>query len=143
MTIPFLVPTLTLLAALGATPGPVRAALAASDYRVEKVAVEGDPAHVVLTLRREMRTAGWDLRVEEVEPAIDDRTIRVRMVAVPPEGLAAQVITPREVRVDLGSLPPGRFVLEIWERTEGGGGSEPAHAEVLVVVGSPVAPGGR
>ena len=143
MSIPVVVPMLTVLAALGGTPVPDRAAIVEPIYRVERIGVEGDPAQVVLTVSREMRTAGWDLRVEAVETDLPAGRIVVRMEAVPPDGLAAQVISRREARVDLGAPPPGRYVLEIRVRADRGGAPEPVQAEILVVVGSRDSPGGR
>ncbi len=136
MSLSVIVPMLTALAAAGGPTAPARAAIAEPVYRVERVEVVGDPVRVAMTLSREMRTAGWDLRVETVDVAPSDRRVVVRMEAIPPDGPAAQVISRRDVRVDLGPLAPGRYVVEIRERPDGAGAPEPVQAEVLVVAGS-------
>jgi hypothetical protein len=143
MPVSMVVPMLTLMAALAGPPAPARAAIAEPLYRVERVDVEGDPGRVVLTLAREMRTAGWDLRVASVDVPGPDRRIVVRLETVAPDGPVAQVISRREVRVDLGAMPPGRYVLEFREHRDRAGEPEPVQAEVLIVAGTRETPAGR
>jgi len=131
------------LACVAAGPGPgpadspaARAAVAEPPFEVVGVVPATDgPGRFDLVLRKTMRTAGWDLAVESVDPApAPDGTdrLRVDLVEVPPAGMVAQVLTPQEVRVALGPLAPGRHVVEV--RTHVRGEGPPRFVQAVVVV---------
>ncbi len=79
---------------------------------VRRVEIKG--TDVILTLA--MPTPGWKLGVDGVgRPDATDR-IKVSITGSGPEGLVPAVITDTKVRVTLGSLPKGRYILDVFGR---------------------------
>jgi hypothetical protein len=99
---------------------------------VEIRILESAPPRFVLVLAREMPTAGFRFEVDSVEVRPAERRIVASVTEVPPEGVAAQMISRTELRLDLGSLGPGRYFVEISSRR--GRDSEHAPAGAMVVV---------
>ena len=94
--------------------------------------LESHPVRFVLVFEQQMPTPGWRTEVDSVE--VDEGRIVVKITAKPPEGIVAQVITPAQLRVPLGSLKQGRYVLELRIRRDEAQAYQIAH--VLVVVAS-------
>ena len=80
---------------------------------------ESFPVQFGLALRAPMPTPGWTLTVDEVARPDAANRVRVRITAKGPDGPVIQVITPTEVHVSLGTLPPGRFLVDFDVRREG------------------------
>ena len=94
--------------------------------------LESHPVQFVIVFDREMPTPGWTSTVDSVD--VDRKTGRivVKITDQAPEGMVAQVITPTKLRIKVGSLPNGRFVLELRARRGEDGDYRPAHALVVV-----------
>lgn len=102
-----------------AAPAATRLGLAEPALVWESVAVlESYPPQFVAVLRAEMPTPGWTVTVDSVETDPAGRRIVVETTATPPADIVAQVLTPARVRVHLGSVPVGRYCLEVWMRRE-------------------------
>jgi hypothetical protein len=95
----------------------------------EIVAGKSLPPQFELVLEREAPTPGYAFEIDSLDVNPAERRIRVRFTEKRPEGLVAQVITPTRMRVELGALEPGAYVLELWLRR--GDGYEPVQALVL------------
>jgi iron complex transport system ATP-binding protein len=82
----------------------------------------------------EMPTAGCSFVVDSLEVDEAARRISARATLRRPAEVAAQVVTPTPLRLSLGSLARGRYVLEVWLRDD----PEAAHhpAEVLLLEAS-------
>lgn len=78
--------------------------------------LESYPPQFVLVFTREMPTPGYTFRVDRLD--VDARRGRIvaQVSELPPEGMVAQVITEGELSLEVGSLPVGRFVVEIHAR---------------------------
>ncbi len=74
------------------------------------------PPAFFLSLVREMPTPGWSFEVDSVEREGD--RIVARVTEKRPDGMAAQVMTPTSLRVPLGRLPTGMFLLIIETRRD-------------------------
>lgn len=94
--------------------------------------LESDPVRFVLVFEQQMPTPGWTSEVDSVEVDREAGRIVVEITQQAPEGIVAQVITKTEVAVGLGSLPRGRYVLELRTRRGAAGGYRPVHALVVV-----------
>ena len=89
------------------------------------------PDDLALTMRREMSSSGWALRLDSVDVDPSSRRIVVQITEKAPEGMAAQVITPTEVEIPLGPLEPGAYFVEIWGRRAPADRHEPVYALVI------------
>ena len=94
--------------------------------------LESHPVRFVLVFEQQMPTPGWRTEVDSVE--VDQGRIVVEITSKRPEGIVAQVITSAKLRVPLGSLKQGRYVLELRIRPDEAQAYQIAH--VLVVVAS-------
>lgn len=100
-----------------AAPAAMRLGLAEPALEWESVAVlESYPPQFVAVVRVEMPTPGWTVAVDSVKTDPAEGRIVVQATGTPPGRLVAQVITPERLRVRLGSLPVGRYCLEVWMR---------------------------
>lgn len=90
------------------------------------------PPQFELLMTRQMPTPGWRFVVDGVEVDDDAGRVVARVSEIGPTGNVSQVITPTECRVPLGTLAPGRYVLELWRRK--GSSSPHVLAQALVVV---------
>jgi len=100
-----------------ATAGPKAAqelATAPDFFRVAGVDVkESQPPQFDVRLVADMPTPGWKLAVDEVAGPDAAGRIRVKITGEGPDGRVIQVITPETVRVPLGSLAAGRYLLDV------------------------------
>lgn len=100
-------------------PAAMKLAPAEVSFQLESVAVlESLPPQFVAVFRAEMPTPGWTLAVDSVETDVSEGRILVKITRTPPAGIVAQVLTPVSLRVHLGSVPVGRYCLEIWMRAD-------------------------
>ena len=96
--------------------------------------LESDPPQFEVVLTREMPTPGFRFEIDALDVDAGHGRITARVTEVPPDGIVAQVITPAKLRLSLGSIPIGRYVLEIWIR-RGSADHRVAGARVLVATG--------
>lgn len=82
--------------------------------------LESQPPQFVLRGVRTMPTPGWTLRVDRVDRDIDARGTRLGayLIEIPPKGIVPQVLSPTEVRIPLGAVPPGRHLVSIFSRRQ-------------------------
>jgi hypothetical protein len=117
----------------GASDGPARA-LEMPEPAFQRPVVnvlESHPVQFVLVFEQTMPTPGWTSTVDSVDVDGEAGRIVVRITQKAPEGIVAQVITPTKLRVPLGSLPRGRYVLELRTRRDEASGFQPVHALVV------------
>jgi len=121
-----------LAAALWASATATRVVVAdPAGVELEVHALAPSSAGFRLVVRRDMPSAGWGLRVDAIAVDPEARRIDVRLTEIPPEGMAATVITPVEARAELAPLAVGRWFVEIRSRERDGGPYRPVHAAVL------------
>jgi hypothetical protein len=89
------------------------------------------PPQFTLALSREMPTPGWTFSVDEIEVDETSRRIIAKVTQTAPEGMTAQVLTPTWLNLDLGTIDPGRYFLELYVRDAAGAKHLPAHAVLL------------
>lgn len=107
--------TLLSLVMSGGAAGATRLEVAGHPFGEPRVQVlESQPPQFDLVFRREMPTPGFELRVDSIET--EGGRIVARITELAPEGMVAQVITPTELRLSLGAVAPGRYLLEIHTR---------------------------
>lgn len=82
---------------------------------------ESAPPQFDVILKLAMPTPGWKLQVDKVEKPDTGHRIKVSITGTRPKGMMPQVITNAEVRVRLGSLPKGRYLLDVYGRHEAAG----------------------
>ncbi len=90
------------------------------------------PPQFVLVFERQTPTPGYTLRQDAVEIDAERGRIVARVSEVPPGGMVAQVISEAELRLNLGAVPTGRWVLEIHARRGDAGEYRLQQALVLV-----------
>jgi hypothetical protein len=125
--------------AAGYTKDPSRPAAALDWARptlegAEIHVLESDPPRFELVLTREMPTPGYRFEIDSLEVDAEAGRIVAKVTDVPPDGMVAQVITPTRLRLSLGTLPVGRYVLEI-RTCRGTGDHRLLGARVLVATG--------
>jgi len=109
-----------------------RLKVAEQEVAVDEIRVlESLPPQFEVVLQKRMPSAGWSLTATDVHVDPETRTVRVTITEDPPKGMAAQVISAVRVGANLGSLEPGRWLLEIWTRRGAEGRPRRAHAVVL------------
>ena len=90
------------------------------------------PPQFEIVLTREMPTPGWSFVVDSL--TVDETSGRIvaKLSEIGPTETTSQVITPTQCRLQLGTLEPGSYVLEMWRRR----GTSGAHAlaQALVVI---------
>lgn len=76
------------------------------------------PPQFEMTLLGEMPTPGFTLEVDAVE--VDDSPQRIRAMVTEhgPTGVTSQVLTKTPLRLSLGTLTPGNYILELWLRRD-------------------------
>jgi hypothetical protein len=123
----------TLTSGAGSGDGSaVRLTIAEPELAVEEIKVlESLPPQFEVVLKKRMPSPGWSLDATDVHVDGDSRTVRVTLTETPPQGMAAQVITPVRVSANLGSLETGRWLLEVWARRGGEGKPRRIHAVIL------------
>jgi hypothetical protein len=89
------------------------------------------PPQFTLMLTREMPTPGWSFEVDDVDIDEDAGRIVARITEVAPDGMSAQVITDTPLRIPLGMIGKGRYLIEIHVRR--GASGEHRLAQALVV----------
>jgi hypothetical protein len=127
---------LGLLAALaGARPGPHTALslrLVEPAFRDIRIVEQPScPPMFDVELTADMPDAGWQLAVDRVSEPDAAGRIAVEITAARAEGAAAQVVTPRSVRVPLGCLRKGGYLLDVHLRRVAGAAYERVQAIVL------------
>ena len=116
-----------------AKPATAVALLDEPDFRKPRIVVEeSDPPGFQLVLEREMPTPGWTFERDEIRIDRDEGRIVVRLTEIGPAGIVAQVITTTELRVVLGPLDAGHYVVELRTRRDPSGEHRPAAAFVLI-----------
>jgi hypothetical protein len=118
-----LVPLATLVACAagytkdpGATPA-TRLATPEPRFGAPRIEVlESAPPQFEIVLTREMPTPGYRFEIDSLQVDADTGRIVAKVSEIAPEGMVAQVITPAELRLNVGSLPVGDWVLVIWTR---------------------------
>ncbi|MHC4732386.1 MAG: hypothetical protein ACYS6Z_17595 [Planctomycetota bacterium] len=75
------------------------------------------PVHFAVVLTARMPSPGWKLEVDDVAKPDAARRIRIKITGMAPKEPAAQVITPQALRVPLGTLAPGEYLLDLHYRT--------------------------
>jgi hypothetical protein len=119
---------------IGAQGGGTAAALRFLEepFGNPEVVAEGTaPARFTVSLEREMPTPGWGCQVDAVETDAATGRIVVEVSEIEPTGIVTQVITKTRCRIALGTLAPGRYVLEIRGRRGTTARHEPIQAFVL------------
>ncbi len=89
------------------------------DNWVRKVKIrtmESAPPQFAVILTVAMPTPGWKLKVDKVSAADAQKRIQIYLTGKRPEGMLPQVITNTDVRVYLGRLPKGRYLLDVFGR---------------------------
>lgn len=99
--------------------------------RAEIVVLKSLPPKFELVLQREMPTPGWSFEQDDVEVDAEAGRIVVRLSEIAPKGVVTQVLTLTACRIPLGTLEPGRYVVEIRLRRGSSGRHEPVHALVV------------
>lgn len=82
------------------------------------ITLESMPPQFVIRGVREMPTPGWKFTLDsvDVDPALG--RILVKVTDIAPTGIVPQVITPTPIDLRLGSVPVGRYVVEVRTRRE-------------------------
>ncbi len=108
---------LAVLAALaGARPGPDTAlTLRPVDpmFAARVVELPSCPPSFVVELTADMPDAGWSLAVDRVSDPDESGRRIVEVTATPGEDAFAQVLTPRTVKVPLGMMRKGVYLLDV------------------------------
>ena len=89
------------------------------------------PPQFTVALSREMPTAGWSFAVDTIEVDEDSRRIVAKVTQSAPKDMAAQVLTPTWLNLNVGTLAPGRYFLELFVRDDAGAKHLPSHAVLL------------
>ncbi len=117
-------------------PAATRLVPAEPSYRwAEARVLESLPPQLVVELKAEMPTPGWSLTVDSVEVDPNAGRIVLRITEAGPSGIVAQVITPTRVQANLGSVPVGRYCLEVWTRRAAQGSYSLAQSLALAASG--------
>ena len=95
------------------------------------VMLKSMPPQFNLTLKREMPTPGWEFAVDSLDIDPVAGRIVARLTEKPPGGIVAQVVTPAWLRLELGTLVPGRYVVELRVRRRAGEKYRPEQALIL------------
>ena len=88
----------------------------ASFYELEIAAAKSMPPQFQLVLTRDMPTTGWSLDVDTLNVDEEARRIVARISERGPDAVSAQVMTPTQLRLDVGTLDSGPWLLEIRSR---------------------------
>ena len=97
----------------------------------EVVLLKTLPPGFELVLVRNMPSPGWQFEIDALEVNTDSGRIVARVTEVRPEGMVAQVISPTRLKLPLGKLAAGYYVLELWTRRGTDREHVPAHAMIL------------
>ena len=103
--------------------GATRLAVPDPAFRdVRIVPAKSMPPQFRVTLTRDMPTPGWKFEVDEVKVDAESGRIVARITEHAPGGIVSQVIKPTRLDVELGILPRGTYLLELWARRGADGG---------------------
>ncbi|MHC4512133.1 MAG: hypothetical protein ACYTGW_09900 [Planctomycetota bacterium] len=86
--------------------------------RVKIETMESAPPQFAVVLTVSMPTPLWKLKVDKVARPDADGRIKVSITGTRPAGLLPQVVTDAKIRVPLGRLPKGRYLLEVYGRDD-------------------------
>ena len=101
-------------------------------HDVEIAMSKSMPPQFHITFKRDVPTPSWSLALDSLELDETSRRIVARVTeARSSGGISAQVITGRSLKLDLGTLAPGNYVLEIHVRRGTDGAYRPEHAMIL------------
>jgi len=78
--------------------------------------MESAPPQFAAILSVAMPTPGWKLKVDKVQKPDAQGRIRVSITGTRPKGGWPQVITNTKIRVPLGHVPKGRYLLDVFGR---------------------------
>jgi len=84
--------------------------------RVKIETMESAPPQFAAILTVAMPTPGWKLKVDKVAKPDAGGRIKVSITGTRPDGGWPQVITNTKIRVPLGRLPKGRYLLDVFGR---------------------------
>ena len=90
---------------------------------VQKVKIrtmESAPPQFAVILTVAMPTPGWKLTVDKIGASDAHKRIRVDLTGKLPKGMWPQVITNTDIRVPLGVLPKGNYLLDVFGRYDAG-----------------------
>lgn len=90
---------------------------------------DSDAPRFVALWQRQMPTPGWTFEIDDTQ--VEGHRIIVRMTEVAPSGMSAQVMTRTTVKVAIGAVPRGRYVLEIQSRRDGSKPHQPVYAAIV------------
>jgi len=90
--------------------------------------IEGSPVRFAAEWTHTMPTPGWTFELDDT--SVEDDRLRIDLTAIRPTGMVAQVEAPARVTIELGSLPRGRYFLEIRVRR----GATQVHRPVFAAV---------
>ena len=82
--------------------------------------MESAPPQFAVILTVAMPTPGWKLTVDKVSAPDAEKRIRVDLGGKRPDGAWPQVITNTDIRVPLGVLPKGNYLLDVFGRYDAG-----------------------
>ncbi len=116
--------TLTLLPACASSAGSGSGATQAtaitfgrSEFSNPEVIIRKSmPPQFEVVFDRNMPTPQWKFELDGVDVAPDTGRIVAKITELPPDGYVSQVISPHKCRIDLGTVPKGKYVMELWIR---------------------------
>jgi len=115
--------------------GATRLAVPDPPFRdAQVVPAKSMPPQFRVNLTRDMPTPGWKFEVDSVEIDAELGRIVARVTEHAPGGIVSQVIKPTRLDLELGILPRGGYVLEIWVRR--GADSDYRRLQAIVLVAS-------
>jgi len=93
-------------------------------------ASETEPRQFELVLTRELPSPAWTLTLDSLEVDAEQRRIVAHLTEQSSGGMAAQVIVKRELRLTLGTIESGFYVVELRLRR----GTKKEHVPVQALV---------
>ena len=85
--------------------------------KVEIETMESAPPQFAVQLWLWMPSPGWKLEVDKVDPQ-KDGNILVKVTGRRPKGMGPAVMTKTKLRVTLGKLAKGEYLLDVWGRLD-------------------------
>ncbi len=82
--------------------------------------MESAPPQFAVILTVAMPTPGWKVKVDKVSAADAAKRIQIYITGERPVGMTPQVITNTDIRVPLGVLPKGNYLLDVFGRYDAG-----------------------
>ena len=79
--------------------------------------MESAPPQFAVNLSLWMPSPGWKLEVDNVERQRDGRVL-IKVTGQRPKGMLPAVMSKKVLRIVLGSLPKGEYLLDVWGRLD-------------------------